>query len=529
MDAGAFDRVAPPSASAFADPSRQFADMIAALRGPFAPPLPSVPAPLPISSPIPVPIPVPTPTPTPNFNFAAAPLGSYFPTLGLVPAAGAERATGGKMGGHGQGQGQGGWGWSWKMLLVVCVVVAVALGLGFAWMSWSASAASANASANASAKASGVPSGVPNSAPSEAFPAVLSQPAGFTRAQRAHHALEAADVLDLGFGQDEETWGEAAPVYALRPPAVRAALSGTLPGAFDYGQQDAHEQDEQEQQQQQQQQQEQHQEQDQDQGDDGVLTREFVERYRKQNLKHFKVLGLSEEEAEQYIRARLTQLHQAQVESQQRLPPLPSFPSRPLPRGVGAGPGPGPGQGPGYLNPEPSYGPGPSHGPSYGPGPSHGPSQGRATQARVGFNDTIRIDAAPTSDGDAGEGQAPSRDERGGRRSDKRDGGDGDDGNDDAFRRYRRAPLDDDDEEERGQSARRGGRRGGDGGRSAAEDAAAEFERRRAAQDEEFERARGRGVRSSGERTGGRESGRGGGREANRDDGAGDANFTLLD
>ena len=452
MDAGAF--LARPSN--FADPlSSQFTDMIAALRGPLAPPL----APLaasPMTSSLPAaylggpsgylgfpPHSLAMPS-TPASALAVAPSPAPAPAFSAPST------------------------WNWKMILVGLIAAAIVVGIALFFVSrrkttttGTLAMASATAPALAPAKTTRIMRQEQNEqTPTQAQAQTLSDQVLDMMEMEQEQEQEQADTSGAGMTQQ--------PVYRLRaqdplvtPPVRTWQQEPRLkqePAETRGG------------------------------GGDGVLTEEFVERYRKQHLAHFRLQGLSDEEAEQYISARLQQLQQTQAQTQaqaRRLPPMPS---------------------------------------------PHPHAQRLASPAqsslRGGFNDTIRIDMAPTSDDNSGEGQVSDRGRSGGRDRDERDANE----RDGSFKQYRHASITDDNDDT-DSNTRSTVSRGGS--RSASEGAAEEFERRRAAQDEELSRMRGGGGRprldhnnpNEGMQRGGE---RGNGRR-NKTEASDDSNFTMLD
>lgn len=227
--------------------------------------------------------------------------------------------------------------------------------------------------------------------------------------------------------------------------------------------------------------------------DDSFMSPPDIERYRQQHLAHYKAQGMSEEEATVYVNTRLAQMQEAEREKRARLAyPQPSALHYPPARPSRPGPGPGPSS-----------------------GRDSGRDSGRGSgSASSGFDDTVRIDTAPTSDGGYGEGQPPESDRRR-----RRDEDDDEDENErrPRFDRYgRRPPSDDDDDGNDRYTVRSKPSRPGAG--KVTEGDAAEFERKRAALDASFQRGR-PGAPSRG-------GGGGGGRR--REGSGGDDKFTPL-
>ena len=460
MDAGAF--LARPSN--FADPlSSQFTDMIAALRGPLAPPLAPLAAASPMTSSLPAAylggpsgylgfppnsLAMPS-TPAPALALALAPSPAPAPAFSAPST------------------------WNWKMILVGLIAAAIVVGIALFFVSrrkTTTTGTLAMASATTPASAPTI-----RSMRQEQGEQTPKQAQTHAQTQAQTLSDQVLDMMEMEQEQEQEQEqadtsgaGMTQPVYRLRaqdplvaPPVRTWQQDPRLkqePAETRGG------------------------------GGDGVLTEEFVERYRKQHLAHFRLQGLSDEEAEQYISARLQQLQQTQAQTQaqaRRLPPMPS---------------------------------------------PHPHAQRLASPAqsslRGGFNDTIRIDMAPTSDDNSGEGQVSDRGRSGGRDRDERDANE----RDGSFKQYRHASITDDNDDT-DSNTRSTVSRGGS--RSASEGAAEEFERRRAAQDEELSRMRGGGGRprldnnnpNEGMQRGGE---RGNGRR-NKTEASDDSNFTMLD
>jgi hypothetical protein len=404
--------------------------------------------------------------------------------------------------GAGQTTGNSGSFWNWKLFLVVGLIAA-ALVVGAFLVSFAMQKSSTNLSK---------PPPPPESslqAPPVRIQALRAQENGLQRKEEHEAGQSGGDITEeTGEGGEGGEGGLAdeimdrvleedaayareqqAPIYALRPPNQPQMHAQQTPYLYQHPSHPAQREMQREMQREQREMQQTQARSPED--DESGLTPEHIERYRKQHLAHFRLQGLSDEEAEQYISERLAQLRA----QSSRLPPMPSGPRR--------------------ISQHTQQTSAAARAPS---------------QARQGFNDTIRIDAAPTSDGDLGDGQIlPERVGRGASNSPTQDAPEDD------FRRYRRAAVDDEDEDSRGANARRGG----GGGRSFAEDAAAEFERKRAAQDEEFARIQGGRGHGNGNRPGQGQEGQGGQggqgqRQPSRTErsssagNGGDANFTLL-